>query len=959
MLLSSLVGFAAVPANAATVAPGYTWGTQAGSGLGTPEVNAWVATPLARGGIPLTSTVTQVSTVGFATCVVASGKIYCTGSNEHFRLGTADALDKMEFTLVETGALVGKTVVRVEVDFLHTCALTDEATNNLYCWGANWTGQLGDGTLNDHQVPFNVTAGGLSGKKVTDMSLAHGITCAVTDEATNNAYCWGREYVMPNDQLALGRTLTPGDRTLPGVIDFSNHLAGKQVETIWAAGRATCALTTESSDNTYCWGTNDNGVLGDGSGTNTASPRPLSAVGATAGKRLVTLGSGQAHICGVDTAGVAYCWGFNYDGQLGNGNWTDQSIPVKVDDTGVLAGKSIVSIFGTFNMTCALDSAGVGYCWGAAFMLMGDNRATDGRQNVPVPMAMPTGVTFSKPSIGGDFACVLGSDAWAWCWGNYGNGGRGDGTGYYRSMPYPIYNSELPAGQYFDKLTTGLYTTCGLSSGEIYCWGENGDGQLGTGDTVDRAGPAKVVMTGALLGKTIVDVQAQSEAACALDDAGAVYCWGSNQFGQLGTGDTTYQPTPTAVDMSGMNGEVFSQITATNYSMCGLTTVGNIWCWGENNDGLLGVNNSSDQLTPVAASRTNAGSAVFTYIDLGIYGGCALDTANEIWCWGTLPTDQFDQPSWTNFYDAIPAKNGPLVGKTITSLSVGAQIICVLADGAPYCTGDNGYGAFGDGTTDYYTGWVATDVSGALAGKTLTQVAAGGPDGSAFTCALDDTGQAYCWGYNSDGHLGLGHTNETLLPEAVAQGSARFSQLILGQELSMALTLVPQYTVTVATAGAGSGSVSQSTITLDDGAAFSSLATANAGSTFAGWSCTPSTYNTVSATLSFTVTEDVSCTATFNLSAPSHGVSSITPNHSKLSGGIKVTVIGTGFTSRTKVYVGGKEVKIKSRSGSTRFTFETPSAKRTGWVSVRVVTGVNSTTVEQGIYYDPDRRRRD
>jgi hypothetical protein len=86
-------------------------------------------------------------------------------------------------------------------------------------------------------------------------------------------------------------------------------------------------------------------------------------------------------------------------------------------------------------------------------------------------------------------------------------------------------------------------------------------------------------------------------------------------------------------------------------------------------------------------------------------------------------------------------------------------------------------------------------------------------------------------------------------------------------------------------------------------------------------------------------------------------VTSIAPNHSKLSGGVKVTVTGTGFTSRTKVYVDGKEVKIKSRTGSAKFTFETPSAKRTGWVSVRVVTGGSTTTVAQGIYYDPNNRR--
>ena len=703
MLISTLVGFSAAPASALPAADaGYSWGSMSGYALGMR--NYWVNTPEATTmvGIPTASVVTQYDSSGYTTCVVASGALYCTGANDYGQLGTGDNLDSPTYVATNSGALAGKTVTQVSTATYYACALTDETADNLYCWGDGTQGQLGQGDEVTHNSPVNVNTGVLAGKHVTQVEVGGDVVCAVTDEATANVYCWGARYWGANGRAMAGRTSSPGDLRLPALIDFSGALSGKQVAKIMLGGRIACALTTEAVDNGYCWGENSYGVIGDGLGATTYSPHALSAAGDTSGLKLVDITSGQSHTCAVDVGGDAYCWGWNSSGQLGIGSTSNQSVPVMINMGGPLNSKTLTRIVADFNMTCAYDSAGAGYCWGAGYDTMGDGGASGGSSNVAVPVVMPTGVGFSMPVLAASFACAMGSDSVFYCWGDLSSGGTGDGTTYYRTRPGAILNGALPADRRFEKLSAGYTSACGLSLGEIYCWGGNDSGQLGNGTTTASFPPVKVDTTGALAGKTIVDVKVGDYTACALDDAGAVYCWGYGSDGEIGNGATSDQYLPTAVDMSGMGGAVFASLSVGSYSVCGVTTIGTIWCWGYNYYNVLGTGDSTDRSVPTQVDTTNSGAAVFTSVSTNSWGTCAIDSASGLWCWGTPQADTLTQTAYTTVSIPTYAKTAPLAGKTLTSLSVGYYSVCLLADGAPYCSGDNGYGGLGVGDTNSY-----------------------------------------------------------------------------------------------------------------------------------------------------------------------------------------------------------------------------------------------------------------
>src|ERR1022692_1496684 len=235
----------------------------------------------------------------------------------------------------------------------HPCAISG---GRAYCWGNNNDGELGDGTTVSASVPVAVnTSGALAGKTLIEVTTGDSLdTCAL--DTAGAAYCWG------NGALGLlgdGSTISS---TLPVAVQTSGVLAGKTLTQISAGYNETCAL--DSAGAAFCWGNNNDGELGDGSTTASSVPVAVSTSGVLAGKTLTQISAGFLQVCAVDTTGVAYCWGFNGSGQLGHPGLSDSDVPVAVDRGGVLAGKRLTQISAGFLQVCAVDSTGLGYCWG-------------------------------------------------------------------------------------------------------------------------------------------------------------------------------------------------------------------------------------------------------------------------------------------------------------------------------------------------------------------------------------------------------------------------------------------------------------------------------------------------------------------------------------------------------------------------------------------------------------------
>lgn len=361
----------------------------------------------------------------------------------------------------------------------------------------------------------------------------------------------------------------------------------------------------------YSWGANLGGQLGTGE-TNDKSTVPvaLKLGAAPQGTKWTVFDTGQQYTCALDPQGTAYCWGGNAQGQLGNGTKDNSNLPVAVDTSGVLAGKTLVDISAGGAQTCALDSDGKAYCWG--FNLFGG--LGDGTENEStVPVAVDTsgvlsGKTLTKIVAGFYYACAMDSNGAAYCWGYGSNGQLGDGEKKNSKLPVAVDTSGALSGKTLATLTAGLFQTCGLTTdGEAYCWGGNGSGQLGNGTKSDGLVPTAVDTSGVIDGKPLKNINLGSTHACGIDTGGKAYCWGDNGTGMLGNASQTESPSPVAVDTSGvLAGKEMVQMAAGSGFSCGLDSEGLAYCWGDDSSGQLGDDGSGYSTVPVAVSTAGA-----------------------------------------------------------------------------------------------------------------------------------------------------------------------------------------------------------------------------------------------------------------------------------------------------------------------------------------------------------------
>jgi alpha-tubulin suppressor-like RCC1 family protein len=341
----------------------------------------------------------------------------------------------------------------------------------------------------------------------------------------------------------------------------------------------TCGLTSRGA--AYCWGSNFYGQLGDGTTNHSGVNGPQPVIG---GLRFASISAGDVHTCGLTSRGAAYCWGYNSSGELGDGTTTNS------DENGpqpVIGGLRFASLNVGYSHTCGLTSRGAAYCWGYNFSgELGDGTTTNSDENGPQPVI--GGLMFASISAGYLLTCGLTSRGAAYCWGfnPYGQLGDGTTTNSDENGPQPVIGGLRFASISADS----WYHTCGLTSrGAAYCWGYNFSGQLGDGTTTnsDENGPQPVIG-----GLRFASIQTGGEHTCGLTSRGAAYCWGENYYGQLGDGTTndSNENGPQPV----IGGLRFARLGVDGYHACGVTSRGAAYCWGYNGEGQLGDGTTTD-----------------------------------------------------------------------------------------------------------------------------------------------------------------------------------------------------------------------------------------------------------------------------------------------------------------------------------------------------------------------------
>jgi alpha-tubulin suppressor-like RCC1 family protein len=328
---------------------------------------------------------------------------------------------------------------------------------------------------------------------------------------------------------------------------------------------------------TYAWGSNSHGQLGEGSTAND-QPAPIQ-VGTDSSSASVE--AGYSHTAAVKSSTNLCTWGFNANGQLGDGTTTDRIAPVTVG-----SGWASVSA-GSFH-TMAINTDSSLWAWGTNFYgRLGDGTQTE--QLAPVKIGTDR---WASVSAGGAHTVAVRTDGTLWAWGSNSNGQLGDGTATNRFEPVKVgtdtHWAMVSAG--------GAHTVAVRTDGTLWAWGANSNGRLGDGTTTDRHAPVRVGSDTRWASVSAGDIH-----SLAVRTDGTLWAWGYNYDGELGDGTSTTRQAPVQVGTDAH----WASVAVGGASTVAVKTDGTLWAWGRNAHGQVGDGTTTTRYVPVQVGINN------------------------------------------------------------------------------------------------------------------------------------------------------------------------------------------------------------------------------------------------------------------------------------------------------------------------------------------------------------------
>lgn len=712
------------------------------------------------------------ASVGHTCTVRSDGAVWCWGINDASQLGDGTTVDAAAPVRVKDLPAAKAVVTGAS----HSCALLVDG--QVMCWGHGAEGQLGTGRNNDSSVPVQVVAGTA---RFSELAAGDAHTCArecadaaCSPESAGRVWCWGG-----NGAGQLGNN-TRVDNATPASIDVTPGAPLTALRVV-AGGSSACAI--DATHRLMCWGRGAEGQLGTGVNDDKLVPTFVVA-------DVTSVDIGATHMCAIQ-AGQVRCSGRNSDGQLGLGRANSLT----------LLSPQIAATFSAVQVgerhTCALADGGRVWCWGGNDF----GESSDEPTSIVTPREANFADDVVQLAAAEHYTCVRTMQGVIECAGYNSRGQLGNGQ--QTTSPKPQQVPELTG---IDKVAAGDQFSCGIQDRKVWCWGENDGGELADGTLVSRVKPALV--------EGLSDVElvvAGDDHACALvrpppPGKGSVWCWGANGEHQLGVMEDTDDRT-SPVLVAGLDDP--TQLAAGDRHNCAVDGTA-VKCWGANGSLQLGDSNpSSNDLNTLTFNESVLGVAA------GSSHSCALlmngtKTATE--CWGhngqgqlgrgasaddgnsSVPLPVVVAPSGAPLEDATRifahnertyairgstkslsawgdgcrgllgdnlgcAKRPAAVQINLTGVdrvTAGKFVTCaVLADvnRSVRCWGPRDDGQLGDGSYDGDTAvpTLVNDVSAA-------DIAAG----DAHVCvATRGSGDVFCWGNGGSGQLGFGELHDT------------------------------------------------------------------------------------------------------------------------------------------------------------------------------------------------------
>jgi alpha-tubulin suppressor-like RCC1 family protein len=763
----------------------------------------------------------------FSCALLDNGKVKCWGDNTYGNLGIGsttdwgDGINEMGDFLPSVNLGSGRTAKSISAGMSHVCAVLDNGS--VKCWGAGWSGQLGTGATDNRGDASGEMGDSLpavplgTGRTAKYVAAGFDHTCALLDN--NTVKCWGDG---SEGELGYGDGASRGDG--PGemgdALPVVNLGTGRTVKQLSAGWHGNCAVL--DNDSVKCWGNNDSGESGLGAtGDRGNDPGEMGdnllAVDLGPGLTAKQVSRTGGMACAILNNDYVKCWGDNDEGTLGVGDTNSRGDqPGEMGNAlpyvalGMMMSSQSLSVGAVSNLMCSVVRTGRVKCWGTNFAgqlgigetaTRGDT-ASDMGDNLPyVDIGTKRGVR--QVVAGFAHACAIIGGGLVKCWGDatfgqlgYGNTtSKGDNAGEMgENLQLLSLGSVAGSSRTAKQLVAnaeGHYTCALLDNDQAKCWGYNNLGVLGTGDAQHRGDTAgemgdSLPFVNLGTGRSAKSLAAGAGFACAILDNNTLKCWGGNDRGQLGQGNTTsVGTTPGSLGdalqaIALGTGRTVKAVTAGAAHACAILDNDTVKCWGDNANGQLGYGDVTwrgdnagemgDALPAVNFGTNRTARAIAA----GNQSTCVLTNFWEVKCWGNNSHGQLGQGDTIKRGDG-PNEMGDFLGSipmginTPRAIAAGEGVVCVLRDnGSVACWGDNSTGALGLNTNANRgdnPGEMGSGIAEAQLGTTvnlsvpLTQ----NPLQPTFSagrtsCAIVSNGYFKCWGRNQAGQLGIGNT---------------------------------------------------------------------------------------------------------------------------------------------------------------------------------------------------------